>query len=549
MISQGNPTFQELLGRVREVTLGAYAHQDLPFEKLVEELHPERHLSRTPLFQVMFVLQNAPVEKLALSGLTLSSLLVESGTSKFDLTMNMWEKAEGLAGAIEYSSDLFDAGTINRMIEHFQTLLEGIVTDPKQRLADLPLLTEVECRQILMEWNDTRVEYAGEMCLHQLFEAQVTQAPEEVAAICGSQQLTYRQLNERANQLAHYLQLLGVGPETRVGVCLERSLNLVVSLLGIAKAGGAYVPLDPAYPQERLAFMLEDAQALVLLAQERLLPRLPDRRAKAVCLDTEWEAIAQQSVENLACSVQPDNLIYVIYTSGSTGTPKGVLLNHRGRVNNFCDFNRRFAVGPQDRLLALSSPSFDMAAYDVFGTLGAGGTIILPEVPVERDPARWAELMIRHQVSVWHSVPALLQVLVEYISSRPELFPHSLRLVLLGGDWIPVALPDQLKAVVEGVQVISLGGATEASSGFYDLFYCSGRSDLEKHPLRQAHGKSTLLRTGHSLASCSYRGSWRIAPWRRWSCPWLSQLPRPDCPEVYTQPFYGSARGPPLQDG
>jgi aspartate racemase len=296
----GNPSFQELLGRVREVALGAYAHQDLPFEKLVEELQPERDRSRTPLFQVMFVLQNTPTSALELPGLTVNSLNIDSGTAKFDLTLFMIETAQGLRASLEYNTDLFNVATITRMLGNFQTLLEGIVANPQQRLSDLPLLTAAEQHQLLVEWNKTTKEYPQDKCIHQLFEAQVEQAPNAVAVVFEGEQLTYRELNARANQLAHYLQVLGVGPEVLVGICVERSLEMLVGLLGILKAGGAYVPLDPMYPLERLAFMLEDASVSVLLTQARLVESLPQHQAPVVCLDGDWELIAQYGEENVS---------------------------------------------------------------------------------------------------------------------------------------------------------------------------------------------------------------------------------------------------------
>jgi amino acid adenylation domain-containing protein len=364
---------------------------------------------------------------------------------------------------IHYERSRFAAEAITGMLGHLCTLLEGMVKDPRQRLQDVPLLTGHEHHQVLLDWNDTATAFPQDQCLHELFEARVRLTPGAVAAVCADQMLTYQALNQKANQLARYLQGLGVGPEILVGLCMQRSLELVVGLLGILKAGGAYMPLDPTYPAERLAFMLEDARVPVLLTQRHLLEGLPSCGAQVVCLDGEWATITGQSVENPASGVTPENLVYMIYTSGSTGRPKGIVLNHRGRVNNFCDFNRRFAVGAQDRLLALSSLSFDMAAYDVFGTLGAGGTLVLPPAWAERNPVHWAALLVQQHISVWHSVPALLQLLLEYIEGQPELAPRALRLALLGGDWIPLTLPDQLKALAAGVQVISLGGATEAS--------------------------------------------------------------------------------------
>ncbi len=315
------------------MALGAYTHQDLPFEQLVEVLQPERSLSYTPLFQVMFALDDALVPILELPELTISSYPVEIGTAKFDLTLSMENTASGLIGVWEYNTDLFDESTIARIAKNFQTLLEGIVVNSKQKISELPLLTETERHQILVECNNTWAEYPQDKCIHQLFEEQVERSPNAVAVVLEGEQLTYRELNVKAKQLAHYLRSLGVGPEVLVGICVERSLEMVIGLLGILKAGGAYVPLDPNYPSERLAFMLEDSSVPVLLTQQKLVEKLPPNSARVVCLDSDWEEIAAYSEKNPNSTVRPQNLAYVIYTSGSTGKPKGVLIEHRSLVN------------------------------------------------------------------------------------------------------------------------------------------------------------------------------------------------------------------------
>jgi hypothetical protein len=265
----GDPSFRELLARVRVVALEAYANQDMPFEKLVEVLNSQRDQSRHPLFQVMFILQNTPDEKLQLNEMTAEYLQVGAGTTKFDLTLEMSETSNGLEGRIEYATDLFEASTIDRFIGHFQTLLSGVIDQPETHLSELPLLTELERHQLLVEWNDTCSDYPKDKCIHQLFEEQVARSPEAVAVAYEDQQLTYQQLNAQANQLAHYLRSLGVGPEVLIAICLERSMEMVVGLLAILKAGGAYVPLDPAYPKERLVFMLEDSGVSLLLTQKK----------------------------------------------------------------------------------------------------------------------------------------------------------------------------------------------------------------------------------------------------------------------------------------
>ena len=283
-----------------------------------------------------------------LVGLVLHPLAVNRRAPKLDLSLSIMNAAEGLTGSLEYDTDLFDATTIARMLEHFQILLEGIVANPEQCLSDLPLLTDTERHRVLVEWNDTRRDYPKEQCIHQLFEVQVERGPDTIAVEFAADQLTYRELNVRANQLAHYLRKRGVRPEVLVGICMERSLEMVVGLLGILKAGGAYVPLDPAYPQERLAFMVEDAQVAVLLTQERFSGELHEHRAHTICLDTDWKTIGLESEANPVSGVTADNLAYVIYTSGSTGKPKGVQISHRAVVNLLNSMSHQPGLTTQD---------------------------------------------------------------------------------------------------------------------------------------------------------------------------------------------------------
>ena len=369
---------------------------------------------------------------------------------------------------INYDGRRFDEKAIARMLGHLETLLKGIVANPQQSLWDLPLLTEAERHQLLVEWNDTRTHHE-DVCLHQLFEAQVERTPDAVAVVFEHQRMTYQELNTRANQLAHHLQTLGVGAEVLVGICIERSFEMIVGLLGILKAGGAYVPLDPKYPKERLADLLSDSHMPLLLTQQKLMTVLPEHEARVVCLDTEWGVIAQESQENPVSSVEPENLAYVIYTSGSTGKPKGVVIEHRGAVNTIIDINQRFNVGCEDRVLAVCSLNFDLSVYDVFGLLACGGAIIIPEPSTAPNPAHWLELMVREQVTLWNSAPPVMQLFMGYVAHHSDISLPSLRVVLLSGDWIPVTLPNQIKALGEKIQIISLGGATEAS--IWSIFY------------------------------------------------------------------------------
>ncbi|HLO52432.1 MAG TPA: AMP-binding protein, partial [Kamptonema sp.] len=286
-------------------------------------------------------------------------------------------------------------------------------------------------------------------CIHQLFEFQVKRSPDAIAVIFEGQQLTYQELNSQANQLAHYLKTLGVGPEVLVAACVERSLEMVVGLLGILKAGGAYVPLDPNYPVNRLAFMLEHSQTPVLLTQQHLVDSLPEHQAHVICLDGNLETVSRFTEENPESGVTPENLAYVIYTSGSTGQPKGVAIAHTGAVNTLIDINNRFEVEPGDRVLALSSLSFDLSVYDIFGLLAAGGTVVIPQPTASPDPGHWIDLIAQAQVTIWNSAPALMQMLVDYATAHSNTLSSSLRLVLLSGDWIPPTLPDRIKALVK----------------------------------------------------------------------------------------------------
>jgi amino acid adenylation domain-containing protein len=374
----GDPSFRELLKRVKETALGAYNHQDVPFEKLVEDLRPTRDPSRNPLFQVSFALQNATRTKLELSGLTLSPLEVHSGTTKFDLSLSILEGADGLKATWEYDVDLFDSTRISRMMDHFEILLEGIVDDPSRRLSELPLLTTSERQQVLVEWNQTETVVSEDRCVHELFEQQVEKTPTATAVVFEETQLTYKELNDRANQLAHYLRSAGAGPDVLVGVCLERSAELVVALLGILKAGAAYLPLEKEYPAERLRFILQDAGAPILVTRKSLSDKLRTD-ARIVCLDTERDEIAGHSNENPSLSVMPENLVYVIYTSGSTGKPKGTLVTHRGLTNYLSWAIQAYPLTQGKGAPVHSSIAFDLTITGLFTPLLVGRTAYVLE--------------------------------------------------------------------------------------------------------------------------------------------------------------------------
>jgi len=428
----GNPSFSELLTRVREVAMEAYTHQHLPFEMLVEALQPQRDLSHTPLFQVMFILQNAPTSELELTGLSVSSLPIETATAKFDLTLAMQNTATGLAGAWEYNTDLFDPSTIERMTGHFLTLLEAIVAHPNQQIAQLPILSASEQQQLLVEWNNTQTEYPQDKCIHQLFEEQVEHTPNAVAVVYENQQLTYHQLNSRANQLAHYLQSLGVGADVLVGICVERSLEMVVGVLAILKAGGAYVPVDPEYPTERLSFMLEDAQVQVLLTQQHLVKKLPPHQAQLVCLDTDSQLFTDWSQDNLNPRVQGHNLGYLIYTSGSTGQPKGVAMIQSALCNLIHWQIQSTTIFGGVKTLQFAPVSFDVSFQEMFSTWCSGGTLLLISEEVRREPLALLRLLQQQAVARLFVPFVGLQQLAEVAVSSQSLNSHLREIVTAG---------------------------------------------------------------------------------------------------------------------
>ncbi len=374
----GNPDFRTLLRQVRDGALEAYAHQEMPFERLVEEVRPVRDLSRQPIFQTLVVLQNMPQERLELPGLTLRRVTEQRATAKFDLSLYLQETEHGLAGTLEYATDLFEQDTIERLKDHYRLLLEGVVADPEQPISLLPMLTGVEQHLLLEAWNDTAADFPRDKLLHELFADQAALTPDAVAVIHDQQQLTYRELDRRSNRLAHHLQSLGVGPEIIVGLCVERSPEMIVAMLAILKAGGAYLPLDPAYPSNRLAYMLRDAAARVIVTRTASHPSLPDQTAHIVDLDAHHHVIEACPDTPPASGADPASLAYVIYTSGSTGHPKGVMIVHEGVVNYITTLNRRYSVSSSDRVLQSSSISFDPSVRDIWCPLVAGAKLIVP---------------------------------------------------------------------------------------------------------------------------------------------------------------------------
>src|SRR4029077_9462435 len=453
-----DPTFRELLARVRQKAMDAYTHQQVPFEKLVEELQPERNLGSLPLFQVMFRLQNVPRSSIAFPGLALSPVETANGTAKLDLSLSMREEPDGLKATLDYRTDLFDAATIVRMLGHLQVLLEGIVADPDRPISALPILTEPERHRLLVEWNDRERDYPQDKCVQELFEQQVEKTPDAIAVVFEEQRLTYRELNNRANQLAHYLHKLGVGPERLGGICLERSLDMIVGLLAILKAGGAYVPLDPSYPKDRLAFMIEDSQVSVILTKVNSVGELPPIEARVIRLDENWKDIAQEATENPRFSSTPAQIAYVMYTSGSTGRPKGVEIMHRGITRLL--FGGDYAqLDANQTLLHLAPAAFDASTFEIWGALLHGGRCVLyPECVAS--PLGLGEIIKRQGITTLWLTASLFNAVID---EAPQAL-SAVRQLLIGGEALSVAHVRRGLELLPHTEIINGYGPTESTT-------------------------------------------------------------------------------------
>ncbi|WP_293066656.1 MULTISPECIES: non-ribosomal peptide synthetase [unclassified Moorena] len=462
----GNLSFRDFLSQVRQTVLGALAHQDYPFALLVDKLQLERDSSRAPLFQACFVLkkfqESQDLQKVLFSskktlmnwgGLEVEPFVLEQYESQYDLFLEMLEYDSSLVGFLKYNADLFDEQTIARMAGHFQNLLEGIVNGPQQSVTALPLMTEVEREQILVEWNNRKTDYPNDKCIHQLFEEQVEKTPDAIAVVFEQQKLTYSQLNSKANQLAHYLQKLGVVPETLVGICVERSVEMVVGLLAILKAGGAYVPLDPAYPQERLEYMFADSQVSVLLTQEPILAQPPQHQAQVVFLDKDWEKIATETPEKVESEVSPQNLAYVIYTSGSTGKPKGVLVEHKGLCNLATVQIQAFQVNSNSRVLQFASLSFDASISEIVMALGSGASLYLGSRNTLMPGVGMSQWLRNNKITHITIPPSALAVM-----PKEEL--PDLKTIVVAGEACPPELISQWSV---GRQFVNAYGPTEST--------------------------------------------------------------------------------------
>ncbi len=459
----GNPTFRELLRRTRERALDAYANQELPFEKLVEAINPERSLSYAPLFQVMFTLQNAPAANRDFADLKLNREKTAGKTAKFDLSLDVYEKADGLELELEYDTDLFAEETVRQMLEHFRTILEAITENAEQRLASVPVLTANERHQLFDEWNNYDTEVPP-VCLHKLIEAHVEQTPDAIAVVWQNERLSYADLNARANRLAHFLQKQGVKPETIVGVYVERSLDMIVGVLGVLKAGGAYLPLDANYPAERLQHMVSDAGVSILISQENLKSKTAEFSSRQIiCLDSDWSEISGESADNPDSDVAPDNLAYVIFTSGSTGKSKGAMITHRSVVSAYAGWEDAYKLSSLKCHLQMASFSFDVFTGDLTRTLCSGGTLVLVPTEFLLEPEKLERLMRDEKTECADFVPAVMRPLIEYLENTGQKLDF-MKVVSVGSDIWQMDEFRRLRRVCrEDALVVNSYGITETT--------------------------------------------------------------------------------------
>ncbi|WP_164473115.1 non-ribosomal peptide synthetase [Clostridium sp. E02] len=470
---KGRKTFEEFLIEVRENAVNAFENQDVQFEELIEKLDIKRDRSRNPLFDTMFVMQNTDNMVMEIEGLKISSYGMENKVSKFDIALNAEEKEGSIWFALNYCTKLFKKETMERFAGHFKNILNETIGDLKVKLSEIEMLSEEESRQILYDFNDTETEYPRDKTIHKLFEEQVERTPDSIAVIFEDESITYGELNREANQVANYLKGQGIGGQKLVGVMVRRNINTIVNIIGILKAEGAYVPIDPEYPQDRRGYIIKNSNLDIVLDEE---------------LNEKIENCPDNNNENSSSS---SDIAYVIYTSGSTGRPKGVVISHRSAVNTIVDINNRFKVCKEDRIIGLSSMCFDLSVYDIFGALISGATLVM--IPDLRDVKHILDVLIKNRITIWNSVPAVMDMIIEYIDDKfSNGYENRLRLVLLSGDWIPVVLPDKIRDRFTDSQVISLGGATEAS--IWSIYY----------PIREVKDEWKSIPYGMPLANQTY---------------------------------------------
>ncbi|PFJ06741.1 non-ribosomal peptide synthetase, partial [Bacillus cereus] len=477
----GTPTFREILFQTKKKALKAYEYQDIPFEKVVEAVQPERSMSHSPIFQTMFTLQNIKQERLDLPGRSIERVESNMSIAKFDLSLIAYEVEEGLFVSFEYNTDLFDGSTIARMADHFENWLNEIAYHPDESYTRLSMLSDTEQKHLLEEWNDTDVVYSHECMIHELFEQQVARTPDAVAVVYEGGKLTYQELNEKSNQLAHYLQKQGIGPESLVGICVERSPDIIIGLFGILKAGGAYVPLDPSYPENRLRYILENSQIQVLLTKEALQDWLP-KDIQAICLDRDQVMISKESNLAPVSGVTANHLAYIIYTSGSTGNPKGVMIEHHSVINRLQWMQKKYPLSVEDTILQKTPFSFDVSVWELFWWSFVGARVCLLSPGGEKDPAMIEEYIERYRVTTMHFVPSMLSTFLDYMEQyKSKRDVSSLSQVFTSGEALNTEQVRRFKGVFYDVQqtrLINLYGPTEATVDvtYYDC-------DLEQEPM------------------------------------------------------------------
>ncbi|MCO7564874.1 amino acid adenylation domain-containing protein [Pseudomonas sp. S 311-6] len=456
----GLQPFEALLAQVREAAQQAQAHQDLPFEQLVQALHPERSMSHSPLFQVMFNHQVAGAgQGMALPCLDVQPVQRDERSAQFDLSLDTVETATGLVASLTYATDLFDRVSAERLLRHWQNLLYGVVANPVERVQALPLCDASELQQLVHGFNDTFVDYPSGTCVHSLIEAQAQKTPDAVALVFGERQLSYRELDQQANQLAHQLIELGVGPDVLVGICVERSIEMVLGLLAVLKAGGAYVPLDPEYPRERLAYMFEDSGIGLLLTQSHLRDQLPvPGSVRALNVDEQGHFAC--SVEATGVQPQPENLAYVIYTSGSTGKPKGAGNRHKALTNRLCWMQQAYGLDATDAVLQKTPFSFDVSVWEFFWPLMVGARLVVAAPGDHREPSRLVRLIEQQGITTLHFVPSMLQV---FLQDEGVSRCTSLTRIVCSGEALQVDAQQQVFAKLPNAGLYNLYGPTEAA--------------------------------------------------------------------------------------
>lgn len=464
----GHPTFRELVRRIRDETLEAYAHQDLPFEKLVEVLQPKRELNRNPLFQVMFVFRNDQHFLRKVADIKVQLIRINSEAVQFDLNLSMADTDEGLKGALEYNTDLFDEATITRLIGHFQILLESAVANPNQRVSTLPLLTPAEQKQLLIEWNATGTEYPLQRTFHDLFAEQAARTPDALALVYGGTTMTYRTLHVRSNQMAHLLQAQGVGSEALVGIYMERSPEMLVTMLATFKLGGAYVPLDPAYPAERLALIVQDAHPTVIVTQPQFRALLLEQTQPILSLDATWQALATYSEHDVHVSTRPNQLAYVIFTSGSTGRPKGAMITHQGMLNHLCAKIDDLHITATDAIAQTASHCFDISVWQFFSALLVGGQVHIFSNEITHQPEALLEQTIANRITIVELVPSLLRAMLDTASPRLGNVKN-LRWLVATGEALPADLCRRWFQEVGMIPMLNAYGPTECSD---DVTHC-----------------------------------------------------------------------------